>query len=764
MKNIRQLRKILCGAVKPVERVGVTEWSEKYGRLPSDSAEPGRYRTDRTPYMREVMNSFTQPDIKRIVVKSAAQVGKAISIDEPIATPDGFKLMRDIEVGDKVFDERGEVCNVTGVSPIQYNRPCYEITFSDGATIVADGEHLWQIGDAILKTTKLKKDMKLPGVPVILIDKEFIRADATFAERSRLLQQFKELGYEPKCIVRRIVNVEKVESRPVKCIAVDSPSHLYLAGHELIPTHNSSVLLNIVGHTVHLNPANILIIQPTLSEAEDFSKARLAKFIRDCKVLTPLFYEKEKTRDANNTILSKFFKGGRIILVGANSSSGLASRPIKILLCDEVDRYPPSASGEGDPIALAEKRTSTYFDAKLALFSTPTVEGQSRIDLEYLLGTQEEWRHECPNCHEWHSLSVGDMICDFDEQKDLAGNKIVLVKSVAWRCPDCGLEFTEREVKNAAQRYFALNPTARANGIRSFWVNGFSSPWLSWKDILREWLEAKGNPQLETVVWNTRFGLSYRYEKKVADEMELLERLESYESEIPARVQLLTCGVDVQANRLHYLIMGHAPQELFGIKYGVIWGKPTDSRTWQQLDEVLKRDYQKENARISISRTFIDSGFATDAVYDFCRGRANIFPIKGIGTIGASLLHQFSPQKDKGVMLIVLGVNDGKAQVFSRLDKIHFGRDDVMERGFDATFFKELTSEHAVLKKSGGRLIEVFEKIGKHSRNEALDCMVYALAAAKSLIGDDEAGFYQQLLQPAKKTARKIRQAKVDIW
>ena len=164
MKNIRELRKILRGAVKPIERVGVTEWSEKYGRLPSDSAEPGRYRTDRTPYMRQVMESFTEPDIKRIVVKSAAQIGKSLDCLTPIATPDGFKLMRDIEVGDKVFDERGEVCNVTGVSPIQYNRPCYEITFSDGATIVADGEHLWQIGDAILKTTELEVGMALPDV------------------------------------------------------------------------------------------------------------------------------------------------------------------------------------------------------------------------------------------------------------------------------------------------------------------------------------------------------------------------------------------------------------------------------------------------------------------------------------------------------------------------------------------------------------------------------------------------------------------------
>ena len=474
------------GFRKP-EDLTVAEWSEKYGRLPSDSAEPGRYRTDRTPYMREVMNSFTQPDIKRIVVKSAAQIGKALDCLTPIATPNGFKLMRDIEVGDKVFDERGEVCNVTGVSPIQYNRPCYEITFSDGAEIVADGEHLWQIGDKILTTRELKVGMELPlSKPLNLPPKNLPPLDNRY--KFYVLEYLVEKNLEPakKKSPRAVAGLRKVKSRPVKCIAVDSPSRLYLAGYALLPSHNSSVLLNIVGHTAHLNPANILIIQPTLSEAEDFSKARLAKFIRDCKVLTPLFYEKERTRDANNTILSKFFKGGRIILVGANSSSGLASRPIKILLCDEVDRYPASASGnEGDPIALAEKRTSTYFDAKLALFSTPTVEGQSRIDLEYLLGTQEEWRHECPNCREFHSLSVDDMICDYDEQKDLAGNKIVLVKSVAWRCPDCGFEFTEREVKNAAQKYIALNPSARANGIRSFWVNGFSSPWLSWKDIMR---------------------------------------------------------------------------------------------------------------------------------------------------------------------------------------------------------------------------------------------------------------------------------------
>ena len=122
----------------------------------------------------------------------------------------------------------------------------------------------------------------------------------------------------------------------------------------------SECLLNIVGRTAHLDPATIMIIQPTLSDAEDFSKARLSRMIQDTKILTPLFYDKARSRDPNQTILSKFFKGGRVILVGANSSAGLASRPIKILLCDEVDRYPPSIK-EGDPIRLAEARTSTFF-------------------------------------------------------------------------------------------------------------------------------------------------------------------------------------------------------------------------------------------------------------------------------------------------------------------------------------------------------------------------------------------------------------------
>lgn len=148
----------------PPARMTVSEWADSFGVLPSDSAEPGRFKTNRTPYMKEVVDAFTDPSIKKIVVKSAAQIGKALDINCPIATPDGFKTMGELQVGDKVFDERGEVCNVIGVSPIMYNHDCYEVTFSDGARIVADAEHNWIANGQHLKTTELKVGMTIPDI------------------------------------------------------------------------------------------------------------------------------------------------------------------------------------------------------------------------------------------------------------------------------------------------------------------------------------------------------------------------------------------------------------------------------------------------------------------------------------------------------------------------------------------------------------------------------------------------------------------------
>ena len=551
----------------------------------------------------------------------------------------------------------------------------------------------------------------------------------------------------------------------------------------------SECLLNIVGRFAHVDPCSLMIIQPTLELAQDFSKARLSRMIEDTKVLTPLFYDKLKTRDANQTILNKFFTGGRVVLTGANSPANLASRPIRILLCDEVDRFPQSASKEGDPVDLAAKRTTTFWNYKIGLFSTPTTEGASRIDLEYQLGTQEEWRHQCPNCGEYHALDYRQMQVDFKQTRDEAGNKSVVVNSVKWRCPDCGFEFSELEMKNAPQHYEAQNPDAIKNGTRSFWLNGFSSPWLSWHEIMREWLEARGDPNREAVVCNTRFGLSYKLTGEYSDENIFLDRREDYDGEIPSPVLLLTAAVDVQANRLEYEVVGWcAGFERHGILRGVIRGEPNFAATWRALDDVLDRVYFFGNGKpIKVARTFVDSGFATATVYDYCarnmsKGR---FPIKGKSGMGLPLIYRYSNPKNSGVLLTILGVDDGKQEVMSRLGVtegngvMHFPRDDKFfkRRGYDADYFKQLISEHKVFRKVGGIVYQAWEPIVEHTRNESLDLAVYNFACVQSCVGNNPESFWQnqhELLRGGaenpkrKKKSRSTASAKkfveTDIW
>ena len=978
MKNILELKKILLGAVKPVSKLSVSDWADNYRVISEGNAEPGQWRTSRVPYMRSVMDSFTQPGIHKVVVKSSSQVGKALDVETLIPTPTGFKKMLDIQTGDEIFDETGKICNVIATSEIFYNHKCFEVEFSDGAKIIADSEHNWFVHDdlsghlkkKILSTEEISKDFKVGkrnryAIPIakamqlpeqdlpidpytlgcwlgdgnsysaqltlhkddieiakrvesaghkiiirpvknnilnIQIDpkeihknicirdhdmnkvgrtkrgycaecsrqyamvhkwkgKRDIKMDpivnlpeeslhlkllrlnvlqnkhipeiylrSSIAQRMELLrglmdtdgtisvkggcsfdqknktlalqaaELLRSLGFKPSvkkrqssCIYkgerkfsevfevfflayedksvfhlarkkarlknredgsasesfrRRIISVREVESRPTKCIAVDSPSHLYLAGENFIPTHNSEVLMNVIGRFAQLDPGFMMIIQPTLEMAQDFSKSRLDKMVEDCKSLTPLFYGEEKaakSRNKNQTMLSKFFKGGRLVLAGANSAAGLASRPVRILLCDEVDRFPESATGnEGDPVDLAQKRMTTFWNYCMGLFSTPTIEGISRIDLEYTAGTQEQWQHKCPSCGEFHKLDYINMKCDYEMLQNQTG-KIVIMKSVVWQCPDCGMEFSEREIKNAEQKYVAQNPDALKNGVRSFWVNTFSSPWLSWKDIMREWFEAKGNPSREKVVMNTRFGECYRMTGEYEDENEFMRRREVYEAEIPLPVKILTCAVDVQQNRLEYEVAGwNDAKERWGIQRGVIKFAPTDENAWTTLDAVLEREYFKiDGTSLKIARTFIDSGYSTDNVYRYCQSRQfkGVFPIKGMGTAGLPLIYKITPTN--GMALFILGVNEGKSAIYSRLGIEEVGvkymhypvEDGNLARGYDEVYFKELISEKRVIRQRNGIAYVGWEKTSREVRNESLDLCVYNLACVQGLIG-----------------------------
>ncbi len=522
----------------------------------------------------------------------------------------------------------------------------------------------------------------------------------------------------------------------------------------------SDIMNNVIGRFAHLDPAPIMMVQPTIDMAQDYSKTRISPMLRDTKVLSKLFYnvkESEvkggaKTRDGNNTILSKIFPGGRLIMCGANSPAGLASRPVRILLADEVDRFPDSAGTEGDPVDLASKRMTTFWNRVMGLFSTPTSEGSSRIEAEYMAGTQEEWQYECPNCKEYHTLRYLDMDTDYSEHKDKRGRKTAVVNSVKWRCPDCGFKFEEHEIKAAPQKYSALNPVALENGIRSFFVNAFSSPWITWKEVMREWLEAKGDPTREQVVVNTRFGETYRQRGAFEDEAVFLRRREKYGADLPDGVLMLTAAVDTQDNRLEYEICGWGEaEECWGIIKGEILGMPDKAKTWAALDDVLDRVYYfADGTGLTVSRTFIDSGgHYTSHVYRYCEMNfaKQRIAIKGKGGVGIPLVYKLGRATNSVIPLMILGVDDGKQQVMNRLaikepgaGYFHFpldGDELVNYRGYDQLYFKGIISEHKKQVKRNGTLHTVWETTAG-VRNEPLDLRVYNLACMQSCKPDWE--------------------------
>lgn len=551
----------------------------------------------------------------------------------------------------------------------------------------------------------------------------------------------------------------------------------------------SDMMNNVIGRFAHLDPCAIMMIQPTIDMAQDYSKTRIAPMIRDTKVLNNLFYD-VKSRDANNTILSKVFPGGRLIMCGANSPAGLASRPIRILLADEVDRFPDSAGTEGDPVNLAAKRMTTFWNSCMGLFSTPTNEGTSRIDEEYLAGTQEEWQHKCPNCGEYHLLRHIDMTVDYKEIKTPSGKKTVIVNDVKWRCPHCGFSFSEKEMKQTQQKYISQNSDALKNGIRSFFVNGFTSPWMTWTKIMREWLEAKGDPEREKVIMNTVFGESYKQKGAFEDEQIFLRRRESYGAELPDGVLLLTAAIDTQDNRLEYEVVGWGKEEeCWGIRKGIVLGAPNQARTWKEIDNILDKTYHFADGKgLKVVRTFIDSGgHYTSDVYNYCQKNFHKqrFAIKGRGGPGIPLIYKIAKANNAKAPLILLGVDDGKQQIMDRLSidspgplYFHFPQDEgikeLSNRGYDDLYFKGIISEHKKVYKRNGVLREVWETT-KNVRNEPLDLRNYNLACMKSLKPDwvklemlvngmSETEVKRAVAKPQKKKAVYRAKRQVNIW
>lgn len=490
----------------------------------------------------------------------------------------------------------------------------------------------------------------------------------------------------------------------------------------------TEILNNIIGYFIDQDPSPILVIQPNVDPmAKAWSLDRLAPMVRDTPRLAGKVSD-PKAKDSSNTILHKVFPGGHISVAGANSAAGLASRPIRVLLCDEIDRYPVSAGTEGDPVELGHQRTRTFWNRKEYLASTPTLKGLSPISNAYEDSDQRVYEVPCPDCGAFQVLLWKNLRWD-DGQPETA----------AYYCEKCGSRIEESQKGPLLERgrWTARNP---GNRVAGFWINALYSPWARWGELVREFYKAQQDTAKLQVFVNTVWAEEWEERGGGRDPEALKARAIKYAAPVPAGVGLLTAGVDVQDDRIEVIIRGWGANEeswliTREILLGEPGGKPVDGKAgvWTQLDTLLAQKWRHESGReIGLDTTCIDSGAHTEEVYRFCKARfgRRVYAVKGSSQPGRPLVSR-RPNKNNryNVRVFLLGVDTAKDAIYQRLRIVTDGAGcyhfpDTAEDDY----YLQLAAEKVVRKQVNGRWIRRYE-LPRGARNEALDCEVYALAA-----------------------------------
>lgn len=495
---------------------------------------------------------------------------------------------------------------------------------------------------------------------------------------------------------------------------------------------------NWVGYTIDYDPGPMLAVQPTVDIAKRFSRQRIAPLIAESERLTSKIAD-NKSRDGGNSMLSKEFPGGILLLAGANSAAGLRSMPIKKLFLDEVDAYPLDVDGEGDPVELARARTRTFARRKILLTSTPTITGQSRIEASFLETDQRRFFVPCPHCGTLDWLKWSNFIIP----KDADGNKLPFQAHMA--CEHCGGVIEERH-KTAmleAGEWRATAPENLSPKRRGYHLSSLYSPlgWLSWGEIADKWVRAQGNPSKLKEFVNTVLAETWDEAGERVDHTGIMARAEEYGADdLPPGAVLLTAGVDVQHDRLELEIVAWgAGEETWSIDYQVITGDPTTDAPWQILDyHLLHRTWRNPETGIMLrpARSFVDSSDQTARVYEYITPREGmgVYAIKGSSQGEAVPLVGTPSRKNFGkVNLFPIGTIAAKDLIYGRLrieepgpGFCHF------PTRYAPGYYEQLTSNISVTKYHKGFAKREYIK-DRYKRDEALDCRVYATAAFYSL-------------------------------
>lgn len=555
----------------------------------------------------------------------------------------------------------------------------------------------------------------------------------------------------------------------------------------------TKILNHAVGYFMHYDPCPIMIVQPTIGDAEGYSKDEIAPMLRDTDVLSGLVAESGR-RDSGNTILHKQFPGGQLRMVGADSPRGFRRVSMRVVAFDEVDGYAATAGEEGDQLKLGIKRTDFFWNRKILAGSTPTLDSTSRIKRRFEKGNMQYYHVPCPHCqhpqvlkfenmkwekgrpHDAYFLCTNPACCDPDTGE---------VRPIEYRWQRWMVEEADRRNLAGDKRYGWVPTNQDADPRHAsfhIWAAYSYSPNATWGQLAAEWLDSHKNIEERKTYQNTVLGETYKGEGDAPDWKRLYDRRENYRRNlVPAGGVALFAGVDVQKDRIEVEIVAYGPRmESWSVDYRVFPGDTSQldgaKSPYARLDELLGEWFDHEHGgQLQVSMLAIDTGYNTSVVYQWVSTKAvdRVFGIDGqdhqtmiVGQPKKMQVNTKGKRAGRSVKKWPIGISVVKSELYGWLkqekptvesgDILPFGYCHFPEYGEE--YFRGITAEEIVPRLVKGFRRYQWEKV--YDRNEPLDCRVYARAMAY-LAGVDrwDAAKWEQLAE-AVKVAKADKQDK----
>jgi phage terminase large subunit GpA-like protein len=504
----------------------------------------------------------------------------------------------------------------------------------------------------------------------------------------------------------------------------------------------TEALLNAMGYVIDHVPGPMIIVQPTVDLAKRFSRQRVDPLL----TMTPRIARKvadPKSRDSGNTMLSKDYPGGQMVMTGANSAVGLRSMPAQYAFMDEIDGYPIDVDEEGSPIALVEARQRTFIRKKRAKVSTPTIAGRSAIEAEYEKSDQRRYYVPCPDCGHMQPL----------EFKQLIWSKLELQPEQAvYECRACFFRISpHQKTEMLARGEWIPEKPERVGKIRGYHLNALYAPvgWMSWGDIAKQFTQVYKDPEKHRVFINTVLGEVWTAKGEAPAWERLARRRESYKvTTVPQDAVFLTAGVDVQKERVVYEVVGWGRgKSSWSIDFGEIPGDTSDldNGPWSQLDALLARGYKHESGAVmSVRMLAVDSGYNTQTVYTWAKKHPmnRVIAVKGldhggvlVGSPSAVEINDRGRKLKRGGRVWPVSVNIAKSELYGFL-RLEISTDGVVPAGYchfpqyDDEYFRQLTAEQLITRRNRRGFVAFAWELIPGRQNHALDTRVYARASA----------------------------------